>query len=194
VLPDFPKAKAPVIRQINLRLRRAVNDRPLIAMFKHYHYHEGRGTASFGQEMKDPFRAMAVPTTIKTSDLIAQGLLAVLRTIPDLAQNMGRELEKFMRERIDAYAESGAAGSAVFRLDRFPETFDEYLNGLERTLTHFADDGTPEMPTIVATTPQAIERLNEWGKDPECQRKLQALIARKREEFRARKDNRRLVD
>lgn len=64
MLPDFPRAKAVLVRLVNKNLRALVNERPFIAMFKKIHFHEGRSWAGFGEDSRDPqygFKAIAKP-------------------------------------------------------------------------------------------------------------------------------------
>jgi hypothetical protein len=71
------------------------------------------------------------------------------------------------------------------------------MDMLETMPIDFDRSGKPKMPTVVLHPDmfRSIEpKLREWEKDPELRARREAMLARKKEEWRVRESRRRLVD
>lgn len=74
--------------------------------------------------------------------------------------------------------------------------FKHFLDVLESIQIDFEPNGIPRLPTafLGSAAYEKIQKEKEtWGKDPEDQKRLEEIITKKREEFRERETNRRLV-
>lgn len=75
--------------------------------------------------------------------------------------------------------------------------FDQMLEVWEKMELNFGTDGKPQWPALIlppAAHAEVRAKLLQWHEDPECRKKWDDLIGRKRKEFDAREACRRLVD
>jgi hypothetical protein len=197
VLPDIPKTKAEISRQLRLRIRsvaRSLN--PFLRMGTTVIQHEGfthsyeqLGTGIVEEQLKEH----AIPIEIRFSevpDLIGDKLTAKVDAIADeLARRTSQDAYKKLDES------TGKVGNWVDAGGR-PLTQNIYLEMLEKMDMDFEEDGQPGFSLVMH--PDLAEvvrvRMEEWEKDKDFQRRYDELIRVKREAWVDRESNRKLVD
>jgi hypothetical protein len=193
VLPDFPSTK----REIGARILAAIEHSarrkaPVLAEIKTRLQHEGKVHSydRIGAAPKtEGFEEVKIPVTVQISE------------VPDL-------VGKHMEAKIEAIAEERARLSMDMSHRRFKEVADEVGNAvhaqgapltedlifrmLERPDMEFGPDNQPL--GIFYTTPELGKALEILQRNPSFGARYQELLQRKRDGWRDRESNRKLVD
>jgi len=198
MLPDLPKEKARLLRTLQRALDDAVAQQaPLLAEVRVIVDHEGEGgsfqTRDTGRivpvKMKRIKTQVSVPVTLSSMKREE----ALRRQLAEAAGSMAKDQTQMLfasvTEASDQVGNSVNAGGKP--LD--PALINEALS---RLWIDFNEDGSPRLPTIVVSPEMAAriaEKLPEWERDPKVRAEQRAIIDKKREEWRAREANRKLV-
>lgn len=199
MLPDFPAVKAHAQSHLlRWSLAQVPQLAPLLGQITHFHQHEGkswdltRSDKSTEEVVFTPARFEFVLTRDEMREIDLPGLF---RKLTDMAQQMADAQESMMFAKISAAAES--VGNTVNAGGDFrPEHF---LEMIEKVQTDF-DPKTGELKEGQVfvmhpdTAAKVVPKVKEWEKDPEFKAAYDRIMDRKREEWRAREDRRKLAD
>jgi len=197
MLPDFPKSKRELEKQLRIRMRKFVETHsPLMALAQPVTQHEGREYSyeqvGFGI-ISEGYQQAQAKIEIKFGeipDLVGEKLLA---KVDQAAGEIARQMAQFGYAKLDEAITKGGN-----KIDAQGQPFSQsmYLQMIERMEMGFDKRGKPTHTFI--THPDMAKaimaKMGEWEKDDAFQRKYKELMQRKREEFRDRESNRKLVD
>lgn len=197
---DFPTVKLYLKGQL-LRetVRQIPQHAPLLAKVGVFYQHEGKnGVMRRADQSTDEmtYPRSEFPFDMSREEMKTMDLSAVLEKLTILAQRMADARQRMLLAKASQAAES--VGNVVDVGGDFRQ--EHFLEMLSKVYMEF-DLGTGQLSanqTFVPSDPTVGEllqrRLQEWGQDPEFRKKYEDLIDLKREEWRAREDNRKLVD
>lgn len=130
---------------------------------------------------------------VKWTDVETMTHEMVLNKIDDMVKEMTEQIKKlFYKTLSEAAEEVGNVTSS----DGGPLTIDLLFEGLEEMHISFDEAGNPSGLTFAVGPklyPAFVEVVERAKTDPEINRRFKALIERKREEWRVRENNRKLV-
>jgi len=118
---------------------------------------------------------------------------AILRIYADAAEEMARQQTEFFYGQFDNTVRK--VGNE-FDTGGKPFSIDHIFEAFERMQIDFDKDGKPEMPRIEVGQDifeSVSEAISSSQTDPECEKRFKELMERKREEWRVREGNRKLV-
>jgi hypothetical protein len=195
VLPDFPETKRLFARFFQHYMRRRASELSPFGMIQARYLHEGRGMKIMRADQTESDSRMIQLSTqmeIKFAEIENLTLEAVIQKYDEVILDMVRKQADFIRERL------GSEIPACQTLEAKGRKFDAQivLELLEKMHIEFHPDGTPhelylDGPLFTPDRMAAVQK--EFENSPELQRKHEELIARKREEWRAREADRKLV-
>ena len=197
MLPDFPKLKTEVHRDVLVRIRRRVDRADsVVSQIKRFSQHEGR-------DMR--YERIDAPPVQSGPEEIGAAFKVLLSDVPDL---VGPKLDA----KIDEIAQEIAKQQAGLIFRRTQETCDEVgnvihaageplsaellLEMLSKVQMDFEPDGTPTGQLVIH--PDMVPALKKAGeeleRDSELKRRHEDILRRQREEWAARESHRKLVD
>lgn len=199
MLPDFIRVK----RNLNRNLAKWVQLQiplvaPLLAGIATFRQHEGkqaRITRTDKSEGEIEYHQSSFEFAMSREEMRRTTVSAIQEKLLELAKRVGAAQEKQLLEMAAKAADS--SGNVVHTgpdftpdgllelIGRVPEDFD--ARTLERK----------EGPVFVLhpdTAAKVVPQAKEWEKDPEFKAKLDAIMERKREEWRDREADRKLVN
>lgn len=201
MLPDFPTSKRDLSQLLDLRLRRSVRQRSVLAtLATSIVQHEG-SVMAYDQLTREGKRIVT-----GAYEKAEAGIMIPIEEIPDLT---GDNLNK----KIDEIAEDIAKQTSQKGFKKIHETLDEagtgvdaegqpltpelFLKSLEGMEMNF-DPETLEPTFSIVIHPSmkpSMEKLkDQMENNPEYKAKYEALLTKKREAWRDREGHRRLVD
>lgn len=197
MLPDFLKTKEKLNIMIHYELKQAIllNLGPL-AKIRETILFEGsktvinRDDGSVSEIESEEFRVMLKCDMNEIETMTHKKLLEKIQYI---AKEMAEKQAKLIYEKIGESAEEvgnvvSAEGETV--------SIDHFFEVLEKVSRDFDSAGNPD-EVMVAVSPElfpVIEKIMEKAKtDPEIQKRLDSIMEQKKEEWRVRESNRKLV-
>jgi len=194
MFPEFPTLRHDLAKQLHTLFEQMVEAKaPLFAKIPIVAQHEGTlhsydrigaDSKTEGQEqiaIPIPFNVDEVP------ELVGDKLLAKLDGLAaELAQ---KKMELFDRKFRETTEEVGNA----FNANGAPLTQDMFLSVLERVDMEFGRDGKPTAEFFPSSI-RLREVIDTWHMDRTFKERYEAIIGRKRDEWRDRESNRKLVD
>ena len=177
---DAMHAAAPMLLQIPIRPQREGR--------------EGSFQDESGRVRLIDFQHQAAAVQIKAED--ARGM--TLEQFVEAARKPGTELGTKMAS--DIYSTISAATEEVGNVINAgggPFTFDLLLACIEKVQLDFLPNGQARFPELhlgPAAYADVQRQMPVWNKDPECRKRFEEVLRRKREEFLEREARRRLVD
>ena len=197
MLPDFLKTKEKLNIMIDFNLKQAIlfHLGPL-ADIRETIYFEGSKTVinyDDGSVSEIESEEFSVMLKLDMDEIETMTHDKVLEKINDIAKEMAEKQAKFFFKRIGEFAEE--AGNVV---SAEGETFsmDIFFEVLEKVSRDFDHAGKPDEISFAASPElfQSISKVfNEAKSDPEVQKRFDAIMEQKREEWRVRESNRKLV-
>ena len=128
------------------------------------------------------------PIQLATSAILDTEVEAIIASIADLAEKCLEQLMKgFFRRFVELCEKAGTAVSAGGRTI----SWDLVLDAFDRTDFDFDAAGNPKLPSLCAH-PKMKASLDRQPFTEAHRQRLDAIIAKKREEYRARQRHRRL--
>ena len=198
MLPDFTRLKTRVNRDLLRWVREQIPaGAPLMKGVATFRQHEGKsGTIVRADESEDPieFQTVSVGTDLNREEMKQFDLKAIQQKITEIANQIGeaqtRQLLKAAGEAAESVGNVVHAGGELTP-DKFLEVFRKVEMHFDRQtqqpiLGHFVMH--PDLATSV------VPKVKEWEKDPIFKAEYERIIAVKREEWRDREANRKLVD
>jgi hypothetical protein len=197
MLPDLPKAKAEIYEIIQARFRAAAADGVGKIGFPASIVHEGRRTTIIREDgTTDAVEFKRVETSFMLSKAELEGM--DVNSIFTKIDAAAVELEgKKMQQMLEKVKEVTSEYGNVVDAKKTGSTLESIFEMLEKIELFFRGDGSPIWPQFVAGAVAAeklAKALKEIENTPSLDLRMRKLIDRKREEWRARESDRRLVD
>ena len=198
MLPDFPDVKRVVLRSAAHLTRMGAEQDALLGSIPSFRQHEGnRATLRRvdGTEAVLDYKAPLVAKVEFTIDQVReQGPAVTLQAARRMAHELNQQLADRLIETIENTTEE--VGNVVHAGGK-PFTTRTYLDGLRVLDLSFDEDGIWKPPRLVGS--EQLEKriaavLGAAEGDSAYIAERDAIVAAKREEWRAREANRRLVD
>jgi len=167
------KAKDPVLRQVRVSSTQRVGP---------VQY------ADFDEPVTYQPIAIEAPITLETAAISNTDVEAIVVSVDELAEKCLEPLMKEFFRRVGELSEK--AGTAINAGGK-PASWDLVLDALERIEIDFDENGIPKMPTLCAN-PAMKAAFDRLPFTKEHRDRLEAIIAKKREAFRARRRSRRI--
>lgn len=199
MLPDFQTQKSNILELVDLQFKKKVSGEGLLSLIKRVPYFEGDRFESSdvdGAQSNHPARQFTAQFQPDRERIVAIGPQYLVEVFDSQVERLQSEHFELFRERLD----EGAArtGNSVNAGGR-PFTFDLYLELMEKVQWDFHDDGRPDLDSrALIVSPEMGNYLEaqvpRWLADPEYQRRFESLVEKKREEWRDRESDCKLVD
>lgn len=199
MLPDLPEVKTALRAKV---LRFAVQQipiiEPLLGEVGHMRQHEGRAgqmvrSDASTDELTYPRSEFGIP--LSREEMKSLDLKGLLDKLNGLAEQMAEAQARMMLEKVSESAEQVGNTVSTGGGELTPEHLFEMMGKVE-----WSFDPETEKPTGMSfvmhpdTAAKIIPLVKEWEKDPEFKARHEQLVERKREEWRARENRRKLVD
>ncbi len=197
MLPDFPKIKKKFEDNINIYIRKLVRQDPVFSQIREEIHFEGEKMATKtmdGELDEGGYQEISGEIKINKDEIIEKGPIAFINNIQEVAEEIKKQKAEMMFRKIDEITTK--TGNKVDIKGR-PLTFDVFMEMLEKLWIDFDSNGNPIMPTLVISPKlgeKMKERIVEWEKNPDCKKRHNELIERKRKEWNDRESHRILVD
>ena len=193
MLPDFLKAKASLETMLNyqMELARLSHLGPLAAIRESVVF-EGNKTTIIredGSVEEMGFEEITAELQVNFAEVETMTHEMVRDKINRLAKEIAEKKAKFAYEQIGKAAKD--AGNVV-SADGQPSSIEMLCEMFEKMDLDFDEAGNPSGTMFVAS-PKLVEAISRTEADPETAKRDQALIDQKREEWRVRENNRKLV-
>lgn len=198
MLPDFPDVKRTVLERLVGHTRLGAEADPLLGMMPAFVVHEGDRSVvrrEDGSEVTLELRRDPIKATVELSaeDMRLRGPAATADAVARLAEGLNEGIAKRTFAAIEEAAESVGNSVKV----NGPFTTEVYLSMLDRMELAFEVDGSWSGLRLLAhpdTAAKAEPVLELIENDPELRARRDAIIDRKREQWRVREAARQLVD
>jgi hypothetical protein len=199
MLPDFPALKQRLLRLAWFEHRRQVEADGLIGAISAVPYFEGRRFATGdveGYVEQSVPEVTAIPYEIERSAIIERGLSALSEGLKRASELQIQAMhEMLFRKHGEATARVGNQVDAGGQ----PFSADLYFKMLETVQIDFDDYGRPDVSGVrLVMHPDQAQKVQplmaEWQNDEAFQRRYREIMLKKRDEWRDRESNRKLVD
>ena len=197
MFPDFPEVKrhlqASLYRWIHARIPQIA---PLLAEIPSHTQHEGRqGLISRQDRSTDTmdYQVSNYILELSREEMMTTDLPGLFAKLTECAQTVADAQESTLFASV-----ASAAGQVGNTLNAEGELEPKHLLELLNKVQMDFDPVTEEPRQIIVMHPETaakvIPKIKEWEKDPQITAELDQVLARKREEWRAREDCRKLAD
>jgi hypothetical protein len=192
MLPDFPVTKKEIHKKVALAMEQMERAKaPMLSEIKSFVQHEGK-VHSYdrigAKPVSEGYEEIAIPVTIELTEipeLVGEKFNAKIEAIGD--QLARKRMEMFYRKFTEVTQEIGNA----FDAGGAPLTQDMCLAMMEKMDMEFGPD---ERPTFrLHTTPELAKIYEAWQQDASFKARYEELLNRKRDAWRDRESNRKLV-
>jgi hypothetical protein len=198
MLPLYPRLKAEIERLL-VDVARQAAQRQLgpFADMPPAQQHEGDRLEYMtidGDEKKVSYQRTVVDYEIRPADIPTMTFRDAIAVVVGKGRELGLQQARLyfesMNRSIEQVGNALDAGGQPFSVDLF-------LQLLDRVQIAFDEQGNPQLPTLHVgpdLEASASQVLEGASKDPSAQARLNEIIERKREEWNAEQDRRKLVD
>lgn len=198
MLPDWPELKEVCAKaQMRALHERIKKVQPVLGMIRRKVQHEGKRftyETEDGAVLEMQYEQVTTKMELPASEVPTSSIGKAIERAEGAADDMATQMGKVFFERVDEATQ--AAGTAVDAGGK-GFTFDLYCDLMERIELDFDAKGEPVMPTLCAS-PKALQKasavLNEALEDAENCKRIESIIGKQRERWRAREADRKLVD
>ncbi len=199
MLPDFIKAKSRANRDLLRWVRRQIPAvTPLIQGVATFHQHEGKiGRMVHPDESEDTidYQPESFEFVLNRDEMKHFDLQAIQRKLTGLAEQIGQAQTKRMLHVVGKAADS--VGNVIHAGGDL--TQDKFLEVFRRVQMDFDPETLQPKPGFVWVlhpdlAASVVPKVKEWEKDPAFNAEYERIMAVKREEWRDREANRKLVD
>jgi hypothetical protein len=199
MLPDFPRLKERLLRLTWFEHRGRIQADDLMGAIRTVPYFEGRGVATGdvdGHVEHTKAEVMAFPYEVRRSAIIERGLDAFRESLAEASalqiQAMHETLPRKVGEATERVGNQVDGGGEPFSAEL-------YFQMLETVQIDFDELGRPDISGVrLVMHPDQGERvrvlMDKWQQDETFQKRYLGIILRKRDEWRDRESNRKLVD
>jgi hypothetical protein len=195
MLPDFTETKHLFSRFFQTYMRRKMREMSPFGMVQVRHYHDGRAmkvVRDDQSESKSDMQRLSTELHIKLDEIEGLTLNNVIQKFDVMIADMVSKQANLVRERIGSeMPESQTIDAKGRKLDA-----ELVLEMKEKMQIQFNPDGTQQEIFFDGHlfTPEAIAAVKqEFQNSPELQKRHEDLMTKKREEWRAREADRKLV-
>lgn len=199
MLPDFPKLKRHLGRQLIAAFKREVAlSAPLVSQVRSVAQHEGSGGSyetEDGEIKQRTPQEMSVPVESPDAEAVPSfGPEDAFQNMRDAAKSMASKKTKALFSAIEEATEE--VGNSLDAKGQ-PISAEMILKMWETMRISFDEQGKPQMPTFVFN-PVQEERFKEAFRrletEPELMKRREEIINRQRLDWYDRESNRKLVD
>ena len=197
MFPDYLNVKEKVQRMLNRRLNQAyLSYRGPLANIPTSMVFEGHKTVLIQEDGSVQERDPEVAITdirVEWEEVEEMTHEMVLDKIDKAAEEMARQSGKLFYEELGRLADESGHVVAV---DANSFSIDAHFDMLERMEIDFDQAGNPDeimAPVHPKHFPTVRDAMAKAKEDPQTERRFQAIMERKKEEFRVRESNRKLV-
>lgn len=192
MLPDFPKIKNFISSNFHKYIKDEVNKSHILTNTQKQYYHEGN-SFSISNESANTFSSNTYtsfehPFQISKNEILKDGIKAFYNKAPTLIKKMQEAGEQLFFKTINTTCDQ--SGNTVNGINKSFE--DSLVEAFEKMDIDFDEKLNPKINIIVP--PQMIKTIQEIRANHELEKKFNILLDKKREEFHARENNRKLVD
>jgi hypothetical protein len=192
MLPDFPQIKQVIATEFQEYLESSIRvGDPVLSQIRHKPIHEGDVSViqhTNGMVVEDPYEELSAGLVVSTRDVIEKGVEAFYEAATPMIEEMVSKQAKLMFDRIDE--STRRSGNIIDGKNR--ELAETFLEAVEALQIEFDNDGKPEFQLVV--NPIMEERMQQLLNDRSTKTKYEQILEKKREEWRDRENNRKLVD
>ena len=195
MLPDFPETKRLFSRFFQTYMRRKMRQMSPFGMVQVRHYHDGHAmkvVRDDQSESKSDMQRLSTELYVKLDEIEGLTLSKVIQKYDVMIADMVRKQANFVRERISSeMPERQTVDAKGRKLDA-----ELVLEMKEKMQIQFNPDGTQQEIFFDGHlfTPEAMAAVEqEFQNSPELQKRHEDLMTKKREEWRAREADRKLV-
>lgn len=197
MFPDFLKVKEKLQKKLDyqMRLARQSHMGPLAKIPESMNFEGNRTILVRGDGSVDEMQPKVAATEIEVKLTEAETMTPEM--VGDLINNAAEEIAaqqaRIFYKKIDEYAEED---ETVVSSGGEPFSIDKYFELLEKIDIDFDEEGNPEGVAFVAhpnMSSSISDVLSQASADPDNDRRYKEIMERKREEFRVRENNRKLV-
>ena len=197
MLPDYLKTKEKLKIMIDYELKQAklLHLGPL-ANIRETIYFEGNKTVinrDDGSVSEIESEEFSVMLKFEMNEVETMTHEKVLEKIDQMAKELAEKQAKFFYKKIDEYAQE--AGNVV-SAEGETISIDHFFEVLEKVSRDFDSTGKPDEIVFTASPelfPSIAKVIEEAKSDPEMDKRFNTIMERKREEWRVRENNRKLV-
>lgn len=198
MLPDVPKLKATLRKQIVKKVRDAAMEKnAFVNSIQRIVQHEGnRATIltqdGFRQDIK--FEEVCVCVDHIDAEGKPLGPESIIGRMSEAMQQVEESKSRLLFSTIEQAIENSCNAIVAGGYDLTQEL---WFQAIERIHLDFDEEEKPIYPTLVVNSSMRdkfMRKLEQWDTDPVFSEKWDALIERKREEWLDRENHRKLVD
>lgn len=194
MLPTYPK----LVRDRQNRNMETVHARvrqlsPMIGLIKSHQLFEGRSSAIQREDGKideTPIHLASGEVTIKREMLVDFNEVTVAHHLEEMAEQLARTMSEQFQQRMNEV--TAKTGNVVDGGGK-PFSEDTFLDGMEVMEHNFGKDGSWKPPTMIVGTGMAEKIAAAGEMSPAGNKRLKAILERKRDEHRRREAARILV-
>ena len=197
MLPDFLKIKEKLQKMLNYQMRQAnLSHLGPLAKIPVSMKFEGNKTVLIREdgsvdEMQPKVAATEIEVKLTEAETMTPEMVGDM--INNAAEEIAAQQARIFYKKIDKYAEEDGT---VVSSGGEPFSIDKYFELLEKIDMDFDEAGNPEGLAFVVN-PKALplieDCLSKASANPENERRYKKIMDRKREEWRVRESNRKLV-
>lgn len=198
MLPDFPDLKKTLRKNTDLLFEQAVRTQSYVTSeLSAFLQHEGNKCTCEtvdGEINEMNYKEIGTSITIKLDEAPELDPTKIREKISTAAREIVKQQMGMFFTTIEGIAEK--TGNKVDARGKpfTPELVHELLRKIQ---IDFDDEGNPYLPSIIVgpdVAKQIEGKFEEWEKDPKFKKEFDKIIRIKREEWRDRESNRKLVD
>lgn len=194
MLPTYPKLVRDRQSRNTERVRARVRQiSPMIGLIKGYQLFEGRSSAIQREDGKldeTPIHRATGEVTIKRELLVDFNEATVAEHLEEIAEQLARRMSEHFQQRMNEV--TAATGNVVDGGGK-PFSEDIFLDAMEAMEHNFGQDGSWKPPTIIVG-PGLAEKIAAAGEMSAAgNKRLKAILERKRDDHRRREAARILV-
>ncbi|WP_162909438.1 hypothetical protein [Aggregatilinea lenta] len=195
MLPDFPIQKNKLMDFWNEYLiRKQYHYAGFVGNIPSFRHHEGgkwRIERIDGSVSESGYEAIEANFTLQNDEIPFLTPAEIAQKLDQVAREIAGKVSRSTFKKLSEYAVTDG------NVESEPIGPDTFLHALEKIDLSFDSSGNPVNPTIVMS-PMLWDAIKDdipkWEQDPEFEKQHSQIIDRKREDWRVRESNRKLVD
>lgn len=197
MLPDFLKVKEKLKIMIDYKLKQAIlsNLGPLAEVPESIHFEGSSSITYYADGTQSETESVEIRSQLKIEleEVETMTPEKVHEKIDLLAQEMAKKQARHFYKKTDETAEEDGT---VVNAEGAPFSMDLFFEALEKIDIDFDENGDP-IGLTVAMSPElfrsAAKTLKQAENDPDLNKRFDAIMERKKEKWRVRENNRKLV-
>ncbi len=197
MLPDFLKTKEKIQKMLDYTYRQAISGHlgPIAGVPKSILFEGNKSIVNHedGSVSETKPEEISIKLQINLAEVETMNHEKVLEKIDQFASIMAEKHAKLFYAKVDETVEE--AGNVV-SADGKPFSMDLFFEVLEKIPRDFDEEGNPSelmCPVNPKLFPSVAKVIEQAKTDPEMDKRINDIMERKREEWRVRESNRKLV-